>query len=178
MSEIISCLIIFCCLVAQTCLTLCDPMDCSTPDFPVLYHLPEFAQTHVHLVGDTIQPFCPLLPPSPPPLDLSQHQGLFWWVALHITWPKYWCFGISPSDESSGLISFRINWFDLLADHGTPKSLLQHYSSKASIFECLGFFMVHLSHLYMTTEKTMDWLSRHFLAKCYFCFLICCLGLS
>ena len=177
MSGIMSYLIIFCCLVAQSCLTLCDPMDCSTPDFPVLYHLLEFAQTHVHWVGDAIQPFCP---PCPllwlsifPSIRVFSNES-----TRHVRWPKYWCFGISPSDESSELISFRINWCGLLAVHGTLKSLLQHHSSKALIFGCSAFFMVHVSHLYMTTEKTMDWLSGHFLAKWYFCLLICCLGLS
>ena len=87
---------------------------------------------------------------SPFAFNLSQHQGLFQWP-LCIKWPKYWSSSISPSNEYSGLISFRINWFDLLAAQGTLKSLLQHHSSKASILQCLAFFMVQFSHLYMTT---------------------------
>ena len=98
--------------VAQSCLTLCDPMGCSTPDFPVHNQLPELAQTHVHWVSDAIQPSHPLSPPSPPNFNLSQHQGLSNESALHIRWPKYWSFSfsISPSNEYSGLISFTIDW--------------------------------------------------------------------
>ena len=94
-------------------------MDCSTPDFPVLLQLPEFAQTHVHLV----QPPRPLSSPSPHALNLSQHQGISNESVLHIRWPKYWSysFSISLSNEYSGLISFRIDWFDLLAAQGTLK---------------------------------------------------------
>ena len=119
-----------CCSVAKSCPTLCDPMDCSTPSFPVLHYLLEFAQTHVHWVSDAILSSHFLLPASPPTLTLSQHQGLFQWSALHIRWPKYWSFSfsISPSNEYSGLISFRIDWFDLLAIQETLKSLLQHHS--------------------------------------------------
>ena len=113
-----------CCSVAKSCPTLCDPMDCSTSGFPVLHHLPEFAQTHVHWVNDAIQPSHPLLPPSSPAVNLSQNQGLFFTneLALRIRWPKYWSFSISPSNEYSGLISFRTDWFDLLAVQGTLKS--------------------------------------------------------
>ena len=120
-------------LVVQLCLTLCDPMDCSTPGFPVLHHLPEFVQTHVHWVNDAIQPSHPLLPPSPPAFNLSQHQVFSNERALHTRWPKYWGFSlsISPSNEYSGLISFRMDWFEFLAVQGTLKSLLQHHSSKA-----------------------------------------------
>ena len=98
--------------VAQSCPTLCDPMDCSTSGFPVHYQLPELAQTNVHRVGDAIQPFHSLSSPSPPAFDLSQHQGLFQWPdCLLIRWPKYWSFSfsISPFNKYSGLISFRIN---------------------------------------------------------------------
>ena len=104
-----------CCSVAKGCLTLCNPMDCSVPSFPVLYHLPEFAQTHVHWVSDDIWPFHPLPPPSPFALNLSQHQGLFQWVSSSHQVARYWSFScsISPSNEHSGLISFRIDWFDL-----------------------------------------------------------------
>ena len=102
--------------VAQSCPTLCNPMDCSTPGLPVFHHLSEFAQTHVHWVGDAIQPFCAVSHPSPA-LNLAQHQGFSSESALSIRWPKYWSFSfsISPSNEYSGLISFRIDCFDLLA---------------------------------------------------------------
>ena len=122
----------FCCSsVAKLCPTLCHPKDCSTPGFPVLCCLPGFAQIHVLWVGDAIQPSHPLSSPSPPVFNLSQHQGLFQALiqVLCIRWPKYWSFSISPSNEYSGLISFRIVWFDLLAVWGTLKSLLQHHSS-------------------------------------------------
>ena len=134
----------------------CDPMDCSTPGFPVLW-VPDFAQTHVHWVGDAIQPSHPLLSPFAA-FNLSQHQGLFNESVLCIRWPKYWSFSfsISASNEYSGLISFRIDWFDLLAVQGTLKSLLQHHSSKTSILGNSTFFMVQFSHPYMTTGKTID----------------------
>ena len=122
--------------VAQACLTLCYPMDCSMPGFPVHHQLQELTQTHVHWVSDAIQPSHSLLSPSPPTFNLSQHQGLFqWFQVLCIRWPMYWSFSfsISPSNEYSGLIFFRIDWLDLLAVQGTLKSLLQHHSSKASI---------------------------------------------
>ena len=117
------------CSVAQSCPTLCDPMDCSKPGFLVHHQLPELAQIHVHQVGDAIQPSHPLLSLSPPAFNLSQS-------ILHIRWPKYWSFSfnISPSNEYSGLISFRIDGFDLLAIQGTLKSLLQHHSSSMLIF--------------------------------------------
>ena len=203
--------------VAQLCLTLCDPMNCSTPGLPVHHRLPESTQTHVHWVSDAIQPSHPLLSPSPPSLNLSQHQfssvqllsrvRLFatpWTTArqaslsmtnslsppkpmsiesvmpsnhlilsrpllllpsifpsirvfsnesaLHIRWPKYWSFSFnSPSNEYPGLISFRMDWLDLLSLQGTLKSLLQHHSSKASILRRSAFFTVQLSHPYMTT---------------------------
>ena len=106
-----------CCSVTQSCLTLCDSMDCSTPGFPVLHYLLEFSQPHVHWVGDAIQPFCPLLSPSLSAFNFSQHQSLFQCPALCNRWPKNWGFSlsISPSNESSGLISFRMYWLDLLA---------------------------------------------------------------
>ena len=112
--------------VAQSCLTLCDPMDCSMPGLPVHHQLPELVQTHVHWVGDAIQPSHPLLLPFPPTLNLSQHRGLSNESVLHIRWPKYWnfSFNISPSDEYSGMISFRMDWLDFLAVQGTLKSLL------------------------------------------------------
>ena len=105
--------------VTQLCPTLCDPMGCSTPGFPVHHQLLEPAQTHVHGVGDAIQLSHPLSSPCPPAFNLSQHQSL-----LCIRWPKYWSFSfsISPSNEYSGLISFRVDWLDLLAVQGTLKS--------------------------------------------------------
>ena len=143
--------------VAQLCLTLCDPMNLSTPDFPVHHQLPEFTQTHVHWVSDAIQPSHPLSSPSPPALNFSQHQGLFNESALHIRWPKYWSFSFSfsPSNEYSGLTSFRMDWLDLLAVQGTLKSLLQHYSPKSSILRHSAFFIVQLSHPYLSTGKTI-----------------------
>ena len=129
-------------------------MDCSKPGFPLLHNLLEFAQTYVHWVSDAIQPSHPLSPPSPLALHLSQHQGLFHWVSFPMRWPKYWSFSfsISPSNEYSGLISFRIDWFHLIAIQGTLKSLLQHHSSKAPV-QGSAFFMVQFSHPYMTTGK-------------------------
>ena len=103
--------------VAQSCLTFCDPMDCSTPGLPVHHQLLKFTQTHVHWVGDVIQPSHPLSSPSTPAFNHSHDQGLFKESALCIRWPKYWSFSfnISPSNEYSGLISFRMDWLDLLA---------------------------------------------------------------
>ena len=110
-----------CCSVAESCPALCNPMDYSMPGFPVLHYLPEFAQTYVLWVSNAIQPAHPLLPPSPLALNICQYQGLFQWVSSLIRWPKNWSFSISPSNECSGLISFRIDWFDLLAVQGTLK---------------------------------------------------------
>ena len=118
--------------VSQWCPILCDLMDYSMPAFPVLHYLMEFAQIHVHWVSDAIQTSHPLLPLSPPPLTLSQHQGLFYESAFCIS-SLHYRVSISPSNEYSGLISFRIDWLDLLAVQGTFKSLFQHHSSKASI---------------------------------------------
>ena len=143
--------------VAQSCPTLCNPMNRSTPGLPVHHHLPEFTQTHVHRVGDAIQPSHPLsslllLPPIPPSIRVFSNESV-----LRIRWPKYWSFSFSIShpNEYPGLISFRINWIDLLVVQRTLKSLLQHHSSKASILQCSAFFMVQLSHPYMTTGKTI-----------------------
>ena len=142
--------------VDQSYPTLCNPMDCSTAGFPVLHYLPEFAQTHVHWVGDATQPSHPLPSPSPPAFGLYQHQGFFL-MSLRIKWPKCWSYSfiISHSNGYSGLISFRIDWFDLLAVQGTLKSLLQHHSSKASILQCSAFFVVQLSQPYMITGKAI-----------------------
>ena len=142
-------------------------MDCSTPGIPVHHQLPELTQTHVHQVGVAIQPSHPLSSPSPPTFNLAQHQGLFQWVSSSIRWPKYgsFSFSISSSSEYSGLISFRMDWLDLLAVQGALKSLLQHHSSKASILRCSAFFIAQLSHLYMTTGKTIALPRRTFVGK-------------
>ena len=150
------------CSVAQSCPTLCNPMDCNTPGFSVIHHLPEFAQTHAHLFSDAIQPFHPLSSPSLA-FSLSQHQGFSSESVLHIRWPKYW--SISPSNEYSGLISFRMDWLDSLAVQGTLKSLFQHLSSKASIPQHSAFFIVQLSHPYMTTGKTIALTIGTFVSK-------------
>ena len=144
-----------CCSVSWSHPALCDSMDCSTPGFLVLHCLPEFAQIHVHWVDDAIQPSHPLLPPSPLDLNLSQHYGLFHWV------------GFASGDQSIGasasasVLPVNIQgWFPLgltglisLQSKGLFKSLLQHHSLKASILQPSAFFMVQLSHLYMTTLK-------------------------
>ena len=133
-------------------------MDRSTPGFPVHHELPEPTQTHVHRVGDAIQPSQPLLSPSPLAFNLPSIRVFSNESVLPITWPKYWSFSfsISLSSEYSGLISFRIHWFDLLAVQRTFKSLLQHYSSKVSILWCSAFFMVQLSYLCMTARKNHE----------------------
>ena len=136
---------------------LCDPMNRNMPGLSVHHQLPEFTQTQVHWVSDAIQPSHPLSSPSPPAFNLSHHQGLFQWVSSSYQVAKglELCisFIISPSNEYSGLISFRMDWLDLLAVQGTLKSLLQHHSSKASILPHSAFFIVQLSHPYMTTGK-------------------------
>ena len=151
-----------CCSVAQSCLTLCDPMDYTMPGFLVLHYLLEFAQTHAHWVGDAIQPSHPLLllPSVFPSIRVFSNQS-----ALCIRWPKYWSFSISPSNEYSGLISFRIDCFDLLTVQGTLKSLLQHDSSKASILGRSAFFIAQLSHPYVTTGKTIALTRWTFVSK-------------
>ena len=152
--------------VAQSCLTLCDPMDCSTPGFPVHHQLPEFTQTHVHWVGDATQPSHPQSYPSPA-LNLSQHQGLCKWV--------------SSSHQVAKVLEFHLQhqffqwifrtdfvwmgWFDLLAVQGTLKSLLQHHSSKPSILQHSAFFIVQLSHPYMTTGKTIALTRQTFVGR-------------
>ena len=143
--------------VAQSCPTLCNPMNRSTPGLPVHHHLPEFTQTHGHWVGDSIQPSHPLhpllfLPPIPPSIRVFPNES-----TLRMRWPKYWSFSfsINPSNEHPGLISLRMHWLDLLTAQGTLKSLLQHHSSKASILWRSAFFIVQLSHPYMTTGKTI-----------------------
>ena len=155
-------------------------MDCSTPGFPVHHHHLELAQTHVHWVGDAIQPSHPLSSPSPLAFNLSQHQGFSSESVLHIRWPKYWhfSFSISPSNEYSGVISFRMDCLDLLAVQGTLKSLHQHRSSKTSILQCSAFFTVQLSHPYMTTGKTTALIIGTFAGRGMTLLLTCHLGLS
>ena len=130
-----------CCSVAQLCPTPCNPMDCSMPGFPVLHSLAEFAQTHVHWVNDAIQLSHPLSSLLLLPSIFPSIRVFFQWVGCHIKWTNYWSFrfNISPSNKYSGLISFRIDWFDLLAVQWTLKSLLQHHSSKSSVLQCSAF---------------------------------------
>ena len=139
-------------------------MDCSTPGLPVHHQHPELTQTHVHWVGDAIQLSHPLSSPSPPVFNLSQHHCLFKCVSsLHQNWS--FSFSISLCNEYSGLISFRMDGLDLLAVQGTLKSLLQHHSSKASILWRSAFYIVQLSHLYMTTGKTIALIRWTFVGK-------------
>ena len=156
----------YCCSVTQSCLTFCDPMDCSIPGFPVLYHLAELAQTHIHWIGDANHLIlrCPLLllPSIFPDIRVFSSESGFC-----IRWPKYWSFSFSirSSNEYLGLISFRMDWLDLLADQGTIKSLLQHHTSKASVPQCSAFFIVQLSHPYMTTGKAIALTKQTFVEK-------------
>ena len=143
--------------VTQSCPTLCNPMDCSMPGFPVHHQFPELAQTHVHCIGDPsnhlilCRPLL-LLPSVFPRIRVFSNKSV-----LRIRWPKYWTFSfnISPSSQHPGLISFRMGRLDLLAVQGTLKSRLQHHSSKASILQHSAFFIVQLSHPSMTTGKTI-----------------------
>ena len=153
--------------VAQSCLSLWDRMDCSMPDLPVHHQLQQLAQTHVHQGGDAFQPSHPLLSPSLPAFNLAQHWGLFKWVSSSHQGPNYWSFhiSISPSNKCSWLISFRMDWLDLLAAQGTLKGLLQHHSSKASVLWRSAFFMVQLSHPYMTTGETIALTRQTFVGK-------------
>ena len=121
---------------------------------PVPHHLLEFAQVHVHWIGDAVQPSHPLMSSSPSASIFPSIRDFSNQSSVHIRWPKYWSFSISPSSEYSELISLKIDWFDL-AVQGTFRSLLQHQSSKASVLWCSAFFMVQLSQLYMTTGKAI-----------------------
>ena len=155
-------------------------MNCSTPGFPV-HHQPLDLLKLMFVESVTLSNHlilcCPLLlPPSIfPSIRVFSNESV-----LCIRWPKYWSFSfsISPSNEHSGLISFRMDWLDLLEVQGTLKSLLQHHSPKASILQHLAFFIVQLSHPYMTTRKTIALINGPLLAKQCLCFLICCLGWS
>ena len=145
-----------CCSVTQSCPALCDPMNCSTPAFPALQYLLDFAQTHVHQVRDAIQLSHPLLSLLLPALIFPSIRFFSNLSTLGIRWPEYWSFSfsISPYNEYSELILLRIEWLDLLAVQGTQESSpAPHF--KASILWCSSFFMVQLSHLYMTTGKTI-----------------------
>ena len=152
-----------CCLVAKSCPTLCNLMDCSMPGFPVCHHFPEFTQIHVHQVSNAIQLSHPLRPLLLfPGIRVFFNESVF-----RIRWPKYWSFSfsISTSNEHWGLISFQVDWLNLLAVQGTLKSLLQHYSSKASILWHSAFFIVQLLHPYMTTGKTIALTRQIFVGK-------------
>ena len=154
--------------VTQSCLTLCNLMDCSMPGFLSITN----SQSLLKFMSiESVMPsnhliFCrPLLLG---PFNLSQHRGFFPNESvLCIRWPKHWSFSfsISPSNEYSGLISFRMDWFDLLAAQGTLKSLLQYHNSKASLLQHSAFFIVQLSHLYMTTGKTIALTRQTFVGK-------------
>ena len=152
--------------VTQSCPTLCDPMNCSTPGLPVHHQLPEFKLMSIEAVMPSshlilCHPLL-LLPPIPPSIRLFSNES-----TLRSRWPKYWSFSfsISPSNEHPGLISFRMDWLDLPAVQETLKSLLQHHSSKASILRCSAFFTVQLSHPYMTTGKTIALTRWTFVSK-------------
>ena len=151
MWELYFCCCCCCCSVAQSCLTLCNAIECSTPGFPVLHRLLELAQTHIQWVSDATQPFVLCLPLLLLPSIFPRIRVFSTESVLHIRWPRYWSCSliISPSNEYSGLIFPSIDWLDLLAVQGTLKSLLQYHSSKASILQCSAFFMVQLSHPYM-----------------------------
>ena len=130
--------------VVQSCPTLCDPMNCITPGLPVHHHLPEFTQTHLHrsVMPSSHLILCrplPFLPPVPPSIRVFSKVS-----TLRMRWPKYWSlnFSISPSIEHPGLVSFRMDWLNLLAVQGTLKSILQHHSSKASILDCSAFYTI------------------------------------
>ena len=142
-------------------------MNRRTPSIPVHHHLPELTQTHIHRVRDAIQPSHPLSSPFPPAPNPSQHPSFSNESTFCMRWPKYWSFSlsISPSNEHPGLVSFRMDWLDLLAVQGTHKRLLQHHSSKASILQRSAFFTVQLSHPYMTTGKTIALTGQTFVGK-------------
>ena len=167
------------CLVAQLCPSLCDPMDCSMPGSLSITN--SWSLLKLMSIKKSVKPSnhlilcCTFLLPSIfPSIRVFSSESV-----LHIRCPNYWSlnFSISPSNEYSGLISFRMDWLDILAVQGTLKSLLQYYSSKASILQCSAFFIVQLSHPYMTIDKAIALTIWTFVGK-GFCFLICCKGLS
>ena len=166
--------------VTQSCPTLCDPMNCSTPGISVHYQLlkftPKLMSIELVMPSSHLILCCPLLllPSIPPSIRIFSNES-----TLCMRWPKYWSFSfsISPSNEHPGLISFRMDWLDLLAVQGTPKSLFQYHSTKPSILWCSAFFIVQLSHPYMTTGKTIALTRWTFVDKGH-CFSICYLGWS
>ena len=153
-------------------------MDCSTSGYPAHHQLLELAQTHVHHISDAIQPSHALSSPSPLTFNLSQHQDLFQWVSSFHKVAKVLEFQCQhcPSNEYSGLISFRMYWLDILAVQGTLKSLLQYHTSKASILRHSVFSIVQLSHSYVTTGKTIALTRRTFVGKVTSLLFICCLS--
>ena len=151
--------------VSQSCLTLRNPIDCSTPGLLVHHQLLEFTQTLVHRVGDDIQPSHPLLSPSPPAFNLSHHQGLFKWVSSSHQVDKILEFQLQHQSFQFRTDFLSMDWLDLLAVQGTLKSLLQHHSSKASILQHSAFFIVQLSYPYMTTEKIIALTRQTFVGK-------------
>ena len=170
-------LVVCCYLVTKPCPTLCNSMDCSMPGFSALHYMLEFAQTHAHWVHHLILCCHLLLLPSIfPSIRVFSNE-----LALYIRWPKYWSFSfrISSSSEYLEFISFRIDWFDLLAVQGTLKSLLQHHNQKHQFFNPHpSLSMVRLLHPHMTTRKTIALIIRTLSVNWCPCFLIRCLGLS
>ena len=177
----------------QSCLTLCDPMDCSTPGFPSHHQLPELTQTHIHWVCDAFQPSHPLSSPSPPAFNLSQHWGLFQWASSSHQVAKVLEFQLKHQSFQwifrTDFLYDGLVWSSCWDSQGTLKSLLQHHSSKVSIPWHSAFFIVQLSHPYMTTGKTIGLTRWTFVGKVMpllfiffsflcLCFLICCLGWS
>ena len=156
--------------VAQSCLTLCDPIDCSMPGFPDHQQHSEPIQTHVHRVGDAMRPSLPLSQPFPPALIFPSIRVFSSESVLCTRWPNYWSFSfsISPSNEYSGLTLFKMDWLDLLAVQGTLKSPLQHHSSKASILQCSVFVIVQLSLPYdrVTGRKARGLQTEEIGCKC------------
>ena len=158
-----------CCLVVQSCPTLCNPMDCSTPALPVPHHLLELAQVHVHCISNGVQhlilwhPLFFLLSMFPSIRNFSNESF------ARIRWPKYWSFhfSINPSSEHSGFISLKIDWFDLLAVQGTLRSLLQHHSSKATMLWHSTFFIVQLSQSCITAGKTIALTIQTFIGRVF-----------
>ena len=161
-----------CCSSTQSCWTLCEPMNCSTPDFPVPHHL--LSLLKIMSIESVIHPASVLCCPLLLPLIFPSIRVFLSELFLRIRWPEYWSFSLSirPSNEQSELISFRMDWFDLLAVQETLKSLLQHHSSKASVLQHSTFFIVQLLHPYMTTGRNHSSDKMDFSWQCL-CFLIC-----